>query len=64
MNKDVKLVVSIGDICIAYTCMALVTCAIGGLAYKVGQTKSKIEIIKILNEYLNDSAKKSDSFMA
>ena len=64
MNKDVKLIVSIGDICIAYTCLALVTCGIGCLAYKIGQTKSKIEIINILNEHLNDPAKKADSFMA
>ena len=55
MSKDVKLIVSIGDICIAYSCMALVMCAIGGIAYKVGQTKAKVEITSILNEYLKDT---------
>lgn len=63
MNKDVKLIVSIGDICIAYTCMALVTCAIGGLAYKAGQMKSRLELIKIFNECVAD-AKNANSFMA
>lgn len=63
MNKEVKLIVSIGDICVAYACAAVVTCAIGGLAYKAGQMKSRLELIKILNEYLSD-AKKTDSFMA
>lgn len=52
MNKDVKLIMSIGNICIAYGCMALITCAIGGLSYKFGQVKSKLEITQILNEYL------------
>lgn len=57
MNKDIKVVVSIGDICIAYTCLALITCAVGCIAYKAGQIKSKVEITDILNEYLNDSRK-------
>lgn len=57
MNKDVKLIVSISDICIAYSCLALVTCAIGCISYKLGQAKSKIEIINILNEYLDNSRK-------
>lgn len=57
MNKDIKLVVSIGDVCIAYGCMALVTCAIGCMSYKLGQTKSKNEIVSILEKYLSDTRK-------
>lgn len=55
MNKDIKLMVSIGDVCIAYGCLAVVTCAVGCVAYKLGQAKSKFEIISILNEYLNSA---------
>lgn len=57
MGKNVKLVVSIGDICLAYGCVVAVTCAIACLSYKYGQTKSKLEIVGILNEYLDESRK-------
>lgn len=57
MNKDIKLMVSIGDICLAYGCVVAVTCAIACLSYKYGQAKSKLEIVGILNEYLDDSRK-------
>ena len=57
MNKDIKVVVSIGDLCIAYSCIALITCAIGVISYKTGLMKSKIEIVNILNEHLNESRK-------
>ena len=53
MNRDVKLIVSIGDICLAYGCVALVTCAIGCAAYNIGRIKAKLEIVDILNECLS-----------
>ena len=58
MNKDIKLMVSISDICIAYGCLAMVTCAVGCIAYKLGQAKTKLEIVGILSEYLSDTKTK------
>lgn len=55
MSKSVKIVLSIGDICMAYGCLAVLTCAIGVTAYKLGDIKARLEIARILNEHLSET---------
>lgn len=54
MNKSVKVVLSIGDICMAYGCLVVLTCAIGATAYKLGDIKARLRIAQILNEHLSN----------
>lgn len=51
MSKEVKLTVSLSDICVVYTCAALVMGAVGSMAYKLGRAKARSEIVAILDRY-------------
>lgn len=48
MNKEVK--VTLLDLYIGYACAAIVSYAIGGVAYHIGKTKGKMEICDKVNE--------------
>ena len=49
MNKEIKI--SLTDLYIGYLCTAAVLYAIGTVAYSVGKTKAKVEVVESIRNY-------------